>query len=52
MLIISITLCVKTVTTSYRYVPYTNILPYVFRGYLSYSERENFNIRNTPYKDE
>lgn len=41
-----------TVTTDYRFVPYTNYVVYVLfhQPLPSYSERYNYNYKNTPYK--
>lgn len=51
MFFISLLVCFKTITESYRYIPYTNVITYILKGkLLPYAEREDYNILKTPYK--
>lgn len=38
------------ITTTYKYIPYTNYLCYLFSKKPSYDERVNYNLNKTPYK--
>lgn len=39
----------NTVTTSYKYIPYSNYLPFLFQEELPYSYRSEYNHRYSPY---
>ena len=39
------------ITTSYKYIPYTNYVFYLFAKKPSYDDRFNYNINNSPYRD-
>lgn len=43
----------NTLTTSYTYLPYTNIWEYILKGDIpSYGYRENYNYEKSPYRNE
>ncbi len=52
LIVLSIMITTATITTDYRFVPYTNYFSYLlFHNTLpSYSERASYNYGNTPYK--
>lgn len=41
----------SSITSAYKYIPYSNILPYVIEGsYPSYEYRDEYNKKNSPYE--
>ena len=42
---------VKTITTDFRYIPYTSYLEYIFKEKPSYDERSMYNLYKSPYND-
>lgn len=53
MLLISLYVCSEKITSSARYVPYSNYVEYVLKGeYPSYSKRFFYNIKHSPYTNE
>ena len=51
LFLVSCYTCYGKATSSFRYVPYTNVVDYVIRSdYPSYSERYYYNYRHSPYK--
>ena len=39
----------STITGSYKYIPYTNHIEYLFKTSPSFYERSNYNHENSPY---
>lgn len=40
---------IQTVTSSEKYIPYSNYLDYIFQRDLSFDKRSQYNINNSPY---
>jgi len=51
ILIMSFFTMLSTITGSYKYIPYTNHIFYLFKNKPNFYERSDYNFRNSPYKD-
>lgn len=49
--IISVGTIYSTITGSYKYLPYSNYLEYIFVNKPDYNYRANYNFVKSPYKD-
>jgi hypothetical protein len=49
--LLSITSLFKSISSEYKYIPYSNYLFYIFDNQKpSFEERENYNFKNSPYR--
>ena len=49
IIVISFTYMYSTITSNYKYIPYTNYITYIFSEKPSFSERNEYNFRKSPY---
>lgn len=49
IIIISFFTMTSTITKSYKYIPYTNYMSYIFQEKPTYLERSMYNFNNSPY---
>jgi len=49
IIVISFFTMKSTITGSYKYIPYTNHIEYLFKTSPSFYERSNYNHENSPY---
>ena len=50
ILIVSVLLTIRIITSTYLFVPYSNYLEYIASPKPSYEYRDNYNYNNSPYK--
>ena len=53
LFLVSSYICLDKITSSARYIPYSNVVEYAFKGeFPSYSQRFYYNIKHSPYTQE
>lgn len=51
-IILPFVILIRDITSTYRYIPYTNYIEYVFENKPNYYYRSEYNYRNSPYNKE